>query len=361
VFDARTTEVLVAEFPTPFARIDPERLHENVGSMQRWVAGLGAQLRPHFKTHRSAYVAQLQLAAGAVGFTCSDIAQLNTLIALDVRDIFVSSPIQVDPATWPVLRRAAATGRVTFAVTSPESVRALATALGAGSSRVWVEIDVGCHRTGVAPSACLAMAEAARAAGLAFDGIFGYPGHSYHPGDAQRVSDQERELLDAAVQHLERGGVTVAHVSAGSTPTIRYAAPELITEYRPGTYVLGDRQQIALSAIGPASVALTVTATVLASDGGRVVLDAGAKSLGRDAPPWLNGHGTVGALDGPTISRMYDHHTVVDEWSGRLPAVGDRLEVHPNNANSTLALQSAVILAGGHDSVGRLAELVHDT
>jgi D-serine deaminase-like pyridoxal phosphate-dependent protein len=176
-----------------------------------------------------------------------------------------------------------------------------------------------------------------------------------------RASEQERESLGAAVKHLELGGVRIAHVSAGSTPTIPYATGELITEYRPGTYALGDRQQIALSAIRSPSVALTVTATVLASNRGRVVLDAGGKSLGRDTPSWLEGHGTIEALDGLVISRLYDHHAVVDGWSGPLPTVGERLSIHPNNANSTLALQSAVILARHNDQVGQLAELVHDT
>lgn len=359
--EAGTIDVVVAEFPTPFARIDPVRLYENVASMQRWVDGHGARLRPHFKTHRSPFVAQLQLAAGAVGFTCSDVAQLNALIALGAPDIFVSSPIQVDPATWPSLRHAAATGRVTFAVNSLESIGALAAAMDTRSVRVWIEIDVGCHRTGLEPPACAATAEAARSAGLTVDGIFGYPGHGYHPGESRRASEQEREFLGTAVRNLESDGVKIAHVSAGSTPTIPYATGGLVTEYRPGTYALGDRQQIALSAIRNASVALTVTATVLASSGDRVVLDAGGKSLGRDNPPWLDGHGTIEALDGPVISRLYDHHAVVDAWPGPLPTVGERLAVHPNNANSTLALQSAVILAGPGDHVGQLAELVHDT
>jgi D-serine deaminase-like pyridoxal phosphate-dependent protein len=186
MFEVGPADVVVVEYPTPFARIDPERLHENVASMQRWVEERGARLRPHFKTHRSAYVARLQLAAGAVGFTCSDVAQLNTLIALDAPDIFLSSPIQVDPATWPALRRAAATGRVTFAVDSSESIRALAKAMDMHSPRAWIEIDVGCHRTGVEPAASAATAEAARSAGIAIDGIFGYPGQAYHPGESRR-------------------------------------------------------------------------------------------------------------------------------------------------------------------------------
>lgn len=356
-----TTEVDAAAYPTPFASINAELLRSNIETMQSWVTSHGARLRPHFKSHRSVHVAELQIVSGAVGFTCTDVAQLNALLALGIEDILVSSPIQLDRGTWPALRRAAASGRVTFAVTSEDAVRALNAAVGRrAGTRVWVEIDVGCHRTGILPGACAAPALVARECGFDVAGIFGYPGQGYQPNEARNASSQERRSLEQAAAELDNVGVHLRHVSAGSSPTVRFATPGFVTEYRPGTYVLGDRQQVALGAVSAAAVALTVTATVLQSEEGRVVLDAGGKSIGRDHPRWLEGHGAVGASDGPVISRLFDHHAVVDDWDGAQPREGERVPVFPNNANSTMALQSAVIF-WWKDGATRLGDLVHDT
>jgi D-serine deaminase-like pyridoxal phosphate-dependent protein len=355
------TEVAVSSFPTPFAHLDEGTLHGNIAGMQRRVSDLHAGLRPHFKTHRSAHVARLQLQAGAVGFTCSDLAQLNVLSEMGIEDIFVSSPIQLDRAVWPTIRRAAVTGRVTFSVCSSAAADALADALGPASAvRTWLEIDVGCHRTGVAPEGCVEVGRRAAAAGLDVCGIFGYPGQGYQPGHAEAASAHERQELGRARKMLDAAGLRLRHISAGSSPTVRYAEVGLITEYRPGTYVLGDRQQVALGAAAPDAIALKIISTVLESSPERVVLDVGGKGLGRDAPPWLSGHAAVDSMSGPVVSRLYDHHAVVDDWRGRRPQPGERVPVFPNNVNSALALQSVVLMARSLDGRGQVVELVHD-
>jgi D-serine deaminase-like pyridoxal phosphate-dependent protein len=352
----------VSHHPTPFARVDRSILQRNIESMQTWVASRHAQLRPHFKTHRSAYVADLQLRGGAAGFTCSDLAQLNALLALGVDDILISSPVQLDRASWPSLRRAAISERVTFSVCSQEAVDALAAALdGLAPARTWIEVDVGCHRTGVMAWCCAELATRAIRGGLDVCGLFSYPGQGYRPDASLHASAQERSELQMAYCALTAVGVDVCDISAGSSPTLPFAIPGFITEYRPGTYVLGDRQQVALGASDPQDVALSVTSTVLEYSGGRVVVDVGGKGLGRDAPPWVAGHGAIESLDGPIITRLYDHHAVVDAWPDTPPVPGERVAVYPNNANSCLALQSTALLADPNESCATVIELVHDT
>ena len=69
-----------------------------------------------------------------------------------------------------------------------------------------------------------------------------------------------------------------------------------VTEMRAGTYALGDRQQVALGAIGPDDVAAVVAATVVAARPGRAVLDAGAKALTKDLPAFVEGFGSLAEL-----------------------------------------------------------------
>ena len=47
-----------------------------------------------------------------------------------------------------------------------------------------------------------------------------------------------------------RATVSSGRNSAGSTPTMPYARPGVVTEYRPGTSVFGDRQQLTLGSVG---------------------------------------------------------------------------------------------------------------
>lgn len=342
----------LAELGTPFALIDGRRLRANIAAMQEAVAGLGAALRPHFKTHRTLQVARMQRDAGAIGLTVATARQLATVSGELGCPVLVSSLLQVDPAVNSTLREACAAGGVTFAVESPRSVELLRAALGPEPrAEVVIEIEAGCHRSGVSPSECAALARIAAQHGFEVAGVFSYPGHSYAPGRSHEASEQERTALSEAAAALARAGFEPRHISAGSTPTMPYARAGVATEYRPGTYVFGDRQQLTLGAVGRAQLSLTVVATVIAVHGERVVLDAGGKTLGRDGPRWLEGFGHLADDSEALVGRLYDHHSVIESYRGEPLGVGDRVAIVPNNANSTMVLlQSAWITEDGESA-----------
>ena len=83
-----------------------------------------------------------------------------------------------------------------------------------------------------------------------------------------------------------------------------------------------------------------------------MVLDAGGKALGRDAPRWLEGYGLLANGSEALIGRLYDHHSVIESYRGERLRVGDRVAVVPNNANSTMALmRSAWVTEDGERAV----------
>jgi D-serine deaminase-like pyridoxal phosphate-dependent protein len=91
---------------------------------------------------------------------------------------------------------------------------------------------------------------------------------------------------------------------------------------------------------------------VIAAHGERVVLDAGGKALGRDAPRWLEGFGQLADDSEALIERLYDHHSVIESYRGKPLVIGDRVAIVPNNANSTMVLlQSAWITDDGETAV----------
>jgi D-serine deaminase-like pyridoxal phosphate-dependent protein len=328
---------------TPFALIDGRVLRCNIAEMQAAVADAGAALRPHFKTHRTLALAQLQLEAGAVGLTVATVAQLGAVRRLSC-PVLVSSLLQSDPSVASALREASA-GPVMFSIDSERSIELLRSALGPdATAEVMIEVEAGCMRTGVAASDCGALARSAARYGFRTVGVFTYPGQSYVPDQAREAAEQELAALDSAAIALRRAGFAPRHISAGSTPTMPFARAGLPTEYRPGTYVFGDRRLVALGATAPAQLSLTVVATVVALHGNRVVLDAGGKALGRDSLPWLPGFGEL-AGPGTVITRLYDHHSVIEAYDGAPLSVGDRVRIVPNNSNSAMSLLRSAWLA----------------
>jgi len=84
----------------------------------------------------------------------------------------------------------------------------------------------------------------------------------------------------------------------GSTPTPGLSLRGGITDMRPGTYIYGDANQVALGSQRLEDCALGVVATVVstpASD--RAVVDAGSKALSADLRvAGLSGYGMQSAL-----------------------------------------------------------------
>jgi D-serine deaminase-like pyridoxal phosphate-dependent protein len=232
---------------------------------------------------------------------------------------------------------------VAVGVDSVESVRRLAPLAGAGL-RVRVEVDSGHHRSGVPGGDVVAVATAASEVGLAVDGVFTFPGHSYSPDTrASAAADEQREL-GAARDALVAAGIPCPAVSGGSTPSVAYARAEVLTEVRPGVYVFGDAQQWELGTTTPEQVALTVTATVVGRYPDRVVLDAGSKVLGADRSSWATGHGRL--IDHPdaVIVALSEHHATVTGFDAPL---GTRLRVVPNHVCTAVNLADELVLADG--------------
>ena len=68
------------DLDTPALCVDLDRLEANIATMQAAVRRFGLATRPHAKTHRSADIAKLQLAAGAIGVCCAKLGEAEALM-----------------------------------------------------------------------------------------------------------------------------------------------------------------------------------------------------------------------------------------------------------------------------------------
>ena len=333
-----------ARISTPYCLVNQLKLMKNIHSMQRMVRLRNALLRPHFKTHKSLTIARLQQEAGAAGFTCATINEAQTLAAAGMGDILLAFPLVVDAANANDVRHLHENAQIKFAVESLEAARLLSECLLRSSNKkaqVMIEIDCGCRRSGIDPKAAGEFALELDSMGLDVRGIFTYPGQGYSPNGASKSALDEAEALTVALRRLEVSGFANLIVSGGSTPTMQHFTSDKITEYRPGTYLLGDRQQAALG-MARSMLSLQVVTTVVHASPGRIVLDAGAKSIGRDRPPWLDGFAELTVDPSVVVDRIYDHHAVID--SPFDVRVGSRLRIYPNNANTVVNNQAVIWL-----------------
>lgn len=325
-----------ADRPTPWLRVDTDRLHANVDRVARAAAAAGVALRPHAKTHKSADIARLQLGAGAVGLTVATVGEAEAFAAGGVTDLFVAYPLWLTDALGGRLRALADAGvRLAIGVDSTSGARTAGRLLAGSGVDLVVEVDSGHHRSGVEPSLAGEIASAAGSLGVR--GVFTFPGHSYSPDGRAAAARDEAAALALGRTSLEAAGVRVDVVSGGSTPSLAHSDATVLDEVRPGVYVFGDAQQWELGSTAPDDIALTAVATVVSHAGGRLVLDAGSKVLGADRAAYATGFGRLLEHPDARIVQLSEHHAVA-ELAGPLPPLGSRVLVVPNHCCTAVNL-----------------------
>ena len=342
---------------TPYVLIDREVMSANIRRLADYAGEHSIGLRPHAKTHKSLDVAGLQLSHGAIGLTVAKVSEAEVFAEL-CPDLLLAYPV-VDPGRARRVAALASRVDIKVAVDSGFAAQTLSDACRAAgvSVGVLVDLDVGPHRTGVAtPAEALELARAFdRLPGLAFRGIFAYPGHIWSPKDRQepelrRVADQLQMLID----RCRDAGLDVGIVSGGSTPTAfqSHLVPQC-TEIRPGTYPFNDINTVRGGFCELADCAATVVATVVSDAvAGQVVIDAGSKTLTSDrcVPDPECGHGYVVEYPQARVAKLSEEHGQVDVRDcPTRPKIGDRLSIIPNHICPCVNLQDRVWwrVAGG--------------
>jgi D-serine deaminase-like pyridoxal phosphate-dependent protein len=339
--------------------IDLDIVERNAQRMADAVAARGLALRPHIKTHKSVAIARMQLDAGASGITVGTLGEAEVMAEAGLDDIFVAYTLwAVGPKAArlralhdrPGLRLAVGADSIAGLELLSQTVRGSDHQL-----RVLLEVDPGNRRTGLPPDRVADVAEAAKRIGLDVAGLFTYGGHGYADPEAPAgAAADEVAALAAGATALRAAGIEPSVLSAGSTPTALGSARPPVTEVRPGTYVLGDRQQVAVGGSPPDGIAVAVAATVVSTTiAGQVVIDAGGKALTRDLPAYLHGYGMLPAYPDGLVERVFDYHGVVTFSDGApRPALGEVVAVVPNRANPVVDLYDSFVASRGGQVVG---------
>jgi D-serine deaminase-like pyridoxal phosphate-dependent protein len=351
---------------TPAVVVDLDVVDANITRFANFSRRSGLALRPHAKTHKSLAIAGRQLTAGAAGICASGPSEAQIMVAGGIRDVLVAYPLvgrrKLDRAAT-LLAIAEDTGAAVALVSDSghvtEGYQELARTTGR-SIPVLVEVDTGMHRVGADPSMVVRLAiEIARDPLLEFRGVMTHAGNSHDAVDElgiEAVARQEAAIMGAVREELEAAGIPVPTVSAGSTITSPYLTEaDGITEIRPGTYVYNDLRTLGRHACTHDAIAATAVATVVSTDGTRVTIDAGSKTL-TNSKDGTYGHGHLRSRPQTSFSRLSEEHGVLRVDDGlRSLAVGEKVEVLPIHVCVWMDLQAEVYGARGGQIVERIA------
>ncbi len=322
-----------SELVTPALVLDLPAARRNIAVMAARLRTMPAAIRPHIKVHKSPELARLQVEAGAIGLSVATVWEAVTLARFGLDHLFVVNTV-AGAAKIRVLADLAREADVIVAVDDAENAASLAAAARSAAAElgVCIEVDTGMDRCGVdTPEAALALArQVVTMPGLRLVGITGYEGHCSLTVDRERRHALQREamaLFVAAAERIEEDGIPVPVRSAGGTATWDWTARYPgVTEIQAGSYVVMDEFHARM--VGGFEHALTVAATVISRPPGRLIIDAGSKSIGDGELSRIVGHPEQAV-------RFDEEHGVFAAGDGAL-RIGDVVAVVPGYAPSTV-------------------------
>ena len=342
-----------ADLPSPTLVLHRDRIEANLRQMVA-IAGDAARLWPHVKTHKLPELIAWQVALGIVRFKCATIAEAEMVAGVaGVRRILLAVQ-PVGPQIDRLVRLAAAFPTIEWSavVDDPGVVSSLRNAaalrLPGRPLGIWIDVDVGQHRTGLAadrvPGELLDPIQAAEPA-LRLLGLHAYDGHLGITDRAERSrwADEGFGPVASLRSTLEARMGRPMEVIAGGSPTFPLHAARSNVSLSPGTTVLWDAGYAHKLPDLPFQPAAVLLSRVLSRPApGQLCLDLGHKAVASEMPHprtvFLN------LPDAVAVSHSEEHLVVESPGADRF-RVGDVVYSLPWHVCPTMALHQEVWLA----------------
>lgn len=331
------------ELQTPCLLVHLDKVRSNLDRMKRMLGGSMERWRPHVKTTKIPEVLRLLLEAGVRKFKCATSREAEVLLAqsADPLDLLVAMAHQgANLRRFTELAGVHTSHRFSMLSEDPRHTRLLREA-GLG---VFVDVDPGYGRSGIALDRREQITSIVAAAGEGFRGLHYYDGHLHHAAPEKRAG-RCREIYDRLVSFASALDGPFEIVTSG-TPTFPMALDyepfrRLDHTVSPGTVVYWDTNSAGLGIEG-FQYAVQVQARVISHPGDDcVTLDAGSKALDAAA-----GDPCAAAL-GPWRLRALapsEEHLPMRVESGERPPLGALLRLVPAHVCPTVNLADRAVL-----------------
>ena len=324
------------EVDTPALILDLPAFEKNQKTLFDLVKGR-VRVRPHAKTHKCPEVGKRQMALGAVGMCCQKVAEAEAMVEGGIGDVLVSNEI-VGAQKLERLAALSRRAKIGVCVDNSENLKAIA-ATGAQLD-IYIEIDVGMRRCGVAPGepAVNLAKQILGFKNLRFAGLQAYHGRAQHI----RSMEERHAVIEVAAQHVQHtkrllaeAGIACPIVTgAGSGTFMLEVEAGAWNEIQCGSYAFMDVDYAKNEWAAPLprfEHALFVLTTVMSRPPHAAIVDAGLKASSVDS-----GMPGVWQRAGLAYTHASDEHGWVE---GRdLPRLGEKLLLVPGHCDPTINL-----------------------
>lgn len=346
---------------SPALLVYHEVVEENIREMIN-MAGGPERLMPHVKTHKMPQVVLMQRKHGIQRFKCATFAEAQMLAETGAKDVLMAYQLN-SPTAEAFAELAIRFPNTTFAsvVDNAASAQLLSTIFSnifnsrkpIGFTRsnsvplqaqVYIDIDNGMHRTGIAPEKALALyREIRELPALHVRGLHVYDGHLRASDLAERTRQCNEAFAPVAELAAAMGNPEIV---AGGTPTFPIHVLRKDVICSPGTCILWDEgygTSLPEQHFTPAAVLFT--RVISKPMDGHITLDLGHKAVSAENP--ITKRVFFHDLDTYEVISQSEEHLVVKTPDADKLQVGDVLYGIPWHVCPTVALYNeAQIITG---------------
>ncbi|KAL2209677.1 hypothetical protein CC79DRAFT_1271106 [Sarocladium strictum] len=345
-----------SELPTPALLVNLPVLKRNIDRLYAHVDATGVDFRPHVKTLKTIEVTQMMLRDGKYrGVIASTICEIQGCIPL-VKEGLLDSilyGLPIYPGALKELMNLRQEVTILLMIDNVQQIDLLEQQAGSQAWDVFIKLDVGSRRAGVAAGSVamkqlINYAEASSAVNI--HGFYCHAGHSYagrSQQDAEEVLHRElTSVMDAAKLLPETREVVV---SIGATPTAhviqkltKEAPPNVQVELHAGNFGCNDLQQVSTTLVTEADQAIRVATEVsgVYTDRNEALVNAGAIALSRETSGFPGYGHVVGNGDWNVLRLSQEHGILGTDTAMKVDEhfkVGQRVDLYVNHTCITAA------------------------
>ena len=333
----------VSQIPSPSLVVYSALVQRNIQRAIDIAGGDVTKLRPHCKTHKTAQIVAMELAAGITKHKCATLREAKMLAQAGAIDILIAYQMIGPNINGLVqLKRAFPNADFKVIVDHPDAVEELSDAMSANGMEIktMLDLDAGMHRTGIpAGDAAVELYEQVnRAEGLRPWGMHVYDGHIHDESleARQNACNQSLALVAEMKDRFAAKGLDVPLVVMGGTPTFPIYAKTPDVEASPGTFIFHDYGYATnYPDLGFTPAALLLSRVISIPTPNRITLDLGYKAIAAD-PKGVRG--TVLNIEGAEVDHQNEEHWVVKIPMDAKVKLGQEVYVCPTHICPSVAL-----------------------
>lgn len=350
---------------SPALLVFPERVKHNIRTAISMVGDI-ERLRPHVKTNKSPDAVKLMIEAGIHKFKCATISEAEMLGMVKAKDVllayqpsgpklqrFINVVKKYPDTDWACLTDNMAVAREQAAAFESSGLQL----------PVYIDINVGMNRTGIAPGPGVIelMKYLSTCPSIKNIGLHVYDGHIRNPDFAKK----EEEVNDCykAVEQLlidiDEAGLPAPKIVVGGSPAFSVHAKRKNVECSPGTFVYWDKGYADMCPeqdFLPAAV--LITRVISFPSEGLMTTDLGHKSVA----PENDISRRIFILHDESLKAISqsEEHLVLKSEGDQSYSVGDVLYGLPFHICPTVALYERVITIENGIKTGEWLNIARD-